>query len=189
MGQKVHPIGFRVGIIRDWESKWYAEKNFADLLYEDYKIRRYVRKTLANAAISHVEIERAANRVTIRLHTGKPGVIIGRGGRGVEDFREKLANLTGKQVHVTVVEIRRPELDAILVAESIAQQIERRIAYKRAIRQAIMRSTRAGALGIKVQVSGRLGGAEIARRETEPHGDHSLYQCLNYYAASRSCNS
>lgn len=184
MGQKIHPIGFRVGVIRGWESKWYAEKNFADLLYEDYTIRRYIRKRLANAAISRVEIERAANRVTVKLHTGKPGVIIGRGGKGVDEVRAELEKLTGKQVHVNVQEIRRPEMDAQLVSESIAQQLEKRVAYKRAVRQAIMRSTRAGAEGIKVQVSGRLGGAEIARRETEPHGPkvplHTLRADIDY---------
>lgn len=184
MGQKVHPIGFRVGIIRDWESKWYAEKNFSDLLYEDYKIRRFVRKTIPNAQISHVEIERAANRLSIKLHTGKPGIIIGRGGRGIDELREKFTKLTGKQVHVNVIEIRRADLDATLVAEYIAQQIEKRVAYKRAIRQAINRSTRAGALGVKVQVSGRLGGAEIARTETEPHGPkvplHTIRADIDY---------
>jgi len=184
VGQKVNPIGFRIGVIRDWESKWYAEKGFSDLLYEDYKLRRFVRKKLANAAISRIEIERAANRVTVKLHTGKPGVIIGRGGKGVDELRADLEKLTGKQVHVSVQEIRHPELDAQLVAESVAQQIEKRVAYKRAVRQAIMRSTRAGAKGIKIQVAGRLGGAEIARREMEPRGSkvplHTLRADIDY---------
>jgi len=183
VGQKIHPIGFRIGVIRDWESKWYADKTYADLLYEDHQIRSYLRRRLQNAALSHVEIERQANKVKVTLYTGKPGVIIGRGGKGVDDLKAQIENKFKKQVVLNVQEIRNPELDAQLVSESIAQQIEKRIAPKRAIRQAIQRTMRMGAHGIRVLVAGRLGGAEMARREAGKDGKvplHTLRADIDY---------
>ncbi len=183
MGQKVHPIGFRIGIIRDWESNWYADKDYAQRLYEDYQIRRYLKKRLMNAAISRITIDRQADKLRVTLHTGKPGVIIGRGGRGVDDTKADLEKKFAKQVNLVVQEIRQPDLDAQLVAEAIAQQIEKRVAPKRAIRQAIQRSVRVGAKGIKVLVSGRLGGAEMARKEGDKTGKiplHTLRADIDY---------
>ena len=171
MGQKVHPIGFRIGVIRSTDSTWYLpKKQFADALYEDYKIRQYIKKNLAQAAISRVEIERAGNRVKVALFTAKPGVIIGRQGKGVDDLKAALDKLTGKQCHVSVQEIRQPDQDAQLVSENIAQQIEKRIAYKRAMRQAIMRAMKLGVKGIRILCSGRLAGAEMARKEQDRQG-------------------
>jgi small subunit ribosomal protein S3 len=183
MGQKIHPVGFRIGVIREWESKWYADKGYAANLVEDVKLRRYVKRKLDAAAISRIEIERAASRIKITLNTARPGIIIGRGGKGVDDLRAELEGLTGKQVHVNVQEIRRPELDAQLVAESIAQQIEKRVSHKRAMRQAILRTMRMGAKGIKVGVAGRLSGAEMARRESDKQGKiplHTLRADIDY---------
>jgi len=183
MGQKVHPIGFRIGIIRDWESNWYADKGYADRLYEDHKIRTYLKKRLTNAAISRITIDRQADKLRVTLHTGKPGVIIGRGGRGVDDLRTDIEKRYGKMVNLVVQEIRQPDLDAQLVAESIAQQIEKRISPKRALRQALQRSVRVGARGIKIAVAGRLGGAEMARRESEKSGKiplHTLRADIDY---------
>ncbi len=183
MGQKVHPIGFRLGIIRDWESNWYADKEYALRLNEDYRVRQYLRKRLANAGISRITIDRQADKLRVTLHTGKPGVIIGRGGKGVEDLRADIERKFGKQINLVVQEIRQPDLDAQLVAESIAQQIEKRVAPKRAIRLAMQRSARVGAKGIKILVSGRLGGAEMARRETDKTGKiplHTLRADIDY---------
>ncbi len=171
MGQKIHPIGFRIGVIRDCESKWYADKEFANLVYEDYTIRNHVKKTLYNAGVSHVEIERAANKVKITVHTAKPGLIIGRGGRGVDDLRNELEKLTGgKMLTVNVQEVRSPETEAQLVAESIAQQIEKRISHKRAAKMAVLRAMKFGAKGIKVRTAGRLGGSEMARVDGDKSG-------------------
>jgi small subunit ribosomal protein S3 len=183
VGQKIHPIGLRIGIIRDWESKWYADKGYAAMLYEDHQIRSFLRRRTANAAVSHIEIERQANKVKVSLHTGKPGVIIGRGGKGADDLKSALERRLKKQVNISVQEIRTPELDAQLVSESIAQQIEKRIAPKRAMRQAIQRSMRMGAKGIKLLVSGRLGGAEMARKEGDKQGKiplHTLRADIDY---------
>lgn len=183
MGQKIHPIGFRVGVIRGWDSKWYADRGYADAFLEDVRIRRYIKKNLYAAAISRIEIERAANRVKITVHTARPGIIIGRGGRGVDELRAFLEKMTAKQVHVNVQEIRRPEVDAQLVAESTAAQIEKRVSYRRAMRQAILRTMRMGAQGIKVTVSGRLAGAEIARTESDKQGKiplHTLRADIDY---------
>jgi small subunit ribosomal protein S3 len=175
VGQKVSPIGFRIGIIKDWEAKWYADKNYTALLHEDLKIRDAIAKHLNNAGVSRVEIERAANRIRISIHTAKPGIVIGKGGSGVDELRRKLEKLTDKkQVHINIVEIKSPELDATLVAENIAQQLAKRIAFRRAMKQSIFRTMRAGAKGIKVTVSGRLGGAEIARTETFHEGSVPL---------------
>ncbi|MGB9812669.1 MAG: 30S ribosomal protein S3 [Thermovenabulum sp.] len=165
MGQKVHPHGLRLGIIRDWDSRWYAEKNFSDLVIEDYNIRKYIKTKFYQAGISKIEIERAANRVKVIIHTAKPGMVIGKGGTGVEELRVELESMTKKQVSINVVEIKNPDLDAQLAAENIAAQIERRISYRRAMKQAIARAFKAGAKGVKTMVSGRLAGAEIARSE------------------------
>ena len=184
MGQKIHPIGLRIGIIRDWESKWYAGKDFPALLLEDAKIRKYVKKTLYSAGISHIEIERAASKVKINIFAAKPGIIIGRGGKGIDELRlalEKLVN--GKTVIVNVSEVKSSETDAQLVSESIAQQIERRISFKRAMKQSVFRAMKAGAKGIRIRVAGRLGGAEMARVENDKAGKvplHTLRADIDY---------
>jgi len=186
VGQKVNPVGLRVGIIRDWESKWYAGKDFGTLLLEDVKIREYLKKKLKDSAVSHIEIERAANRVSVSIHTAKPGMVIGKGGAEVEVIREQLAKMTNKKIHINIIEIKNPELDAILVAESIAQQLERRVSFRRAMKQALQRSMRQGAKGIKTAVSGRLGGAEIARAESYSEGTvplHTLRADIDYGTA------
>ena len=171
MGQKVNPHGLRVGVIKDWDSKWYADKkNFANLLVEDNNIRNYVKKKLYAAGISKIEIERAANRVKISIHTAKPGMVIGRGGAGVEELRTEIEKLTDKSVVINVEEIKNPDLDAQIVAESIAEALERRVAFRRAMKQAIQRTMRQGALGIKTSVSGRVGGADMARTEGYSEG-------------------
>ena len=171
MGQKVNPHGLRVGIIKDWDSKWYADKkNFNEFLVEDYKIREFIKKKLFIAGISKIEIERAANRIKINVHTAKPGMVIGKGGTGVEELRLDIEKLTKKSVIINVEEIKIPELDAQLVAENIAAQLERRISFRRAMKQAIQRTMRFGAKGIKTAVSGRLGGADMARTEGYSEG-------------------
>ncbi|NSU52102.1 30S ribosomal protein S3 [Enterococcus faecalis] len=183
MGQKVHPIGMRVGIIRDWDAKWYAEKEYAEFLHEDLRIRKFIATKLADAAVSTIEIERAANRVNISIHTAKPGMVIGKGGSEVENLRKELNKLTGKRVHINIVEIKKPDLDAKLVGEGIARQLENRVAFRRAQKQAIQRAMRAGAKGIKTQVSGRLNGADIARSEGYSEGTvplHTLRADVDY---------
>lgn len=183
MGQKVHPIGMRVGVIRDWDAKWYAEKEYAEYLHEDLKIRKFIGKQLADASVSTIEIERAANRVNISLHTAKPGMVIGKGGSEVENLRKSLNSLTGKRVHINIVEVKKPDLDAKLVGEGIARQLENRVAFRRAQKQAIQRTMRAGAQGIKTQVSGRLNGADIARSEGYSEGTvplHTLRADIDY---------
>ena len=184
MGQKVNPIGFRIGFIRDWESRWYAGKEFPALLLEDAKIRKMIKQDGYAAGISAIEIERAANKVKVTINAAKPGIIIGRGGRGIDDMRGMLEKLTGgKMVHVNVQEVRNPELDAQLVAEAIAQQIEKRISYKRAMKQAIFRSMRMGAKGIRVRVAGRLGGSDMARVDGDKEGKiplHTLRADIDY---------
>ena len=185
MGQKVHPVGFRIGVIREPESKWFAsDRDFAGLVLEDDKIRKFLKKALYIAGVSRIEIERAANKVKVTLCAAKPGIIIGRGGRGVDDLRMDLERLTGgKTVHVNVQEIRTPETDAQLVAESIAQQIEKRISHKRASKQAVLRTMRMGGKGIKVRVAGRLGGSEMARVDGEKSGKiplHTLRADIDY---------
>jgi len=183
VGQKVHPIGMRVGVIRDWDAKWYAEKEYADFLHEDLRIRKFIATKLADAAVSTVEIERAANRVNVSIHTARPGMVIGKGGSEVENLRKELNKLTGKRVHINIVEIKKPDLDAKLVGEGIARQLEGRVAFRRAQKQAIQRSMRAGAKGIKTQVSGRLNGADIARAEGYSEGTvplHTLRADIDY---------
>ncbi|MCP3742251.1 30S ribosomal protein S3 [Rossellomorea sp. BNER] len=183
MGQKVHPVGLRVGVIRDWESKWYADKDYANLLHEDLKVREYIAKRLVDASVSKVEIERAANRINITVHTAKPGMVIGKGGTEVEALRKALNDLTGKRVHINIVEIKKADLDSKLVAENIARQLENRVSFRRAQKQAIQRAMRGGAKGIKTQVSGRLGGADIARAEHYSEGTvplHTLRADIDY---------
>lgn len=183
MGQKVNPIGFRLGVIRDWEAKWYAEKDFANFLHEDLKIRKFIENKLATASVSQVEIERAANKVNISIHTAKPGMVIGKGGSEVEALRKQINALTNKQVHINIVEIKKPDLDATLVGDSIARQLEARVAFRRAQRQATQRSMRAGAKGIKTQISGRLNGADMARKEWHTEGTvplHTLRADIDY---------
>lgn len=186
MGQKINPTGLRVGIIRDWDAKWYAEKDFASNLHEDLHIRKYIEKKLADASVSTVEIERAAKRVNVSIHTAKPGMVIGKGGSEVEKLRKELNNLTGKRVHINIVEIKKPDLDAKLVGESIAQQLENRVAFRRAMKQAISRTMQADAKGIKIQVAGRLNGADMARIETLVEGTvplHTLRADIDYALA------
>jgi len=171
VGQKVNPHGLRVGIIKDWSSKWYSnKKEFADLLIEDNKIRDYIKDKFYTSGIAKTEIERAANRVKVSIYTAKPGMVIGKGGSGVEELKTELENMTGKNVFVNIIEVKVPELDAQLVAENIASQLERRVSFRRAMKQSIQRTMRSGAKGIKTMVSGRLGGAEIARSERYSEG-------------------
>lgn len=170
MGQKISPTGFRLGVIRDWDAKWYADKDYTALLHEDLKVRDYLEKTLKGSGVSRIEIERAANNIRINIHTSKPGMVIGKGGAGVEHLRKNIDKLTGKKTNLNIIEIKNPELDAYLVAESIASQLARRVAFRRAMKQAIFRTMRAGAKGIKVSCSGRLGGSEMARNETYNEG-------------------
>jgi small subunit ribosomal protein S3 len=170
LGQKVHPHGLRVGVIKDWDSRWYSSKEYASQLLEDYKIRKHIKNKLYTSGISKVEIERAANRVRITINTAKPGMVIGKSGSGVEETKAELEKMTGKQVSINVVEVKNPDTDAQLVAENIASQLERRISFRRAMKQSISRAMKSGAKGIKTMVSGRLGGAEIARSEMYHEG-------------------
>ena len=186
MGQKVNPHGIRLGIVKDWDARWYADKDFAQNLHEDIKIRDYLKKSLQTAGVPRVETERSKNRLKLTIHTAKPGMVIGRGGSGIEQIKEGLKNLTDKRVDINIAEIKQPDLDATLVAENIAAQLERRIAFRRAMKQAVGRTMRLGAKGIKIAVSGRLGGAEIARRESYREGSiplHTLRADIDYSTA------
>lgn len=174
MGQKINPIGFRLGVIRDWEAKWYADKGYKDTLNEDIRVRKFINKKLQDASVSTIEIERAANRINISIHTAKPGMVIGKGGAEVEALRKELIAMTNKQVHINIIEIKKPDLDAKLVGEGIARQLEARVAFRRATRQATQRSMRANAKGIRVQTAGRLNGADMARREWHTEGSVPL---------------
>jgi len=175
MGQKVNPHGLRVGVIKNWDSRWYADKkNFGDYLVEDYNIRKDVKKAFFTSGVSKVEIERSANRIKVTVNTAKPGMVIGKGGTGVEKMRVQLEKMTSKKVVINVEEIKIPEKDAQLVAENIAASLERRVSFRRAMKQAIQRSNRAGVLGIKTQVAGRLGGADMARTEGYSEGNIPL---------------
>lgn len=184
MGQKVNPKGMRIGIIKDWEGKWFADKrNFANLLHEDVKIRKHIKEKLFIAGISRIQIERAANRVKVSIHTAKPGIVIGRGGVEVENLRKELEAATGKQVNVNIVEIKVPEIDAQLVAENVAAQLVKRVAFRRAMKQSVGRSMKIGAKGIRIACSGRLAGAEIARTEWYSEGKvplHTLRADIDY---------
>ena len=171
MGQKINPTGLRIGVIKDWESRWYAKKaDFGDTLVEDYELREYLLETLAPAGVPKVEIERTAKRVRVNIHVAKPGMVIGRGGAEIEKLKATLEKKIGKEVSLNIIEIKNPDVNAQLVAESIASQLERRISFRRALKQAIGRAMKLGAKGIKCQVSGRVGGAEIARSETYKEG-------------------
>ncbi|MDK7716810.1 30S ribosomal protein S3 [Aerococcus urinae] len=183
MGQKINPTGLRIGVIKDWDARWFEEKDYSNTLHEDLAVRGYIEDALKDASISQVEIERAANKVNINVHTAKPGMVIGKGGSEVEKLRKDLNQLTGKRVHINVIEVKQPDLSAELVGENIAQQLENRIAFRRAMKQAIQRTMKAGAQGIKVQVSGRLNGADMARTEALDEGTvplHTLRADIDY---------
>lgn len=183
MGQKVHPKGLRLGVIKDWDAKWYSQKDFVKLLHEDFRVRKFIKEKLYASGISRVEIERAANRVKVNIHTAKPGIVIGRGGTEVENLKKQLEAMTGKRVNVNITEVKKPELDAQLVAENVAGALEKRIAFRRAMKQAVSRSMRMGAEGIKIMVAGRLGGTEIARTEWYSEGKvplHTLRADIDY---------
>ncbi len=183
MGQKVHPIGFRLGVIRDWESKWFAEKDYQRFLHEDLAIRKYLKKQLYSAGISKITIERAASKAKVFVHAAKPGIIIGRRAAGLEVLRKELNKMTTTEIFLNVIEVRKVETDAQLVAENIAQQLEKRVSFRRAMKKAIQQSRRAGAKGIKVNCAGRLGGAEMSRRECYMEGRvplHTLRAGIDY---------
>jgi small subunit ribosomal protein S3 len=187
MGQKVNPIGLRLGINRTWDSRWYADANYADLLHEDLNIRNFLRKRLLQAGVSRIIIERPAKKARITIHTARPGVVIGKKGADIEKLRTELQKMTGSEVHLNIVEIRKPEIDATLVAENIASQLERRVAFRRAMKRAVQSAMRLGAQGIRIQCGGRLGGAEIARTEWYREGRvplHTLRADVDYGEAT-----
>jgi small subunit ribosomal protein S3 len=186
LGQKVHPIGFRLGVTKDWQAKWYADKHYTELVQEDLKIRQAIESKYAEGDISRIEIERSANQVTVTVYTARPGIVIGRGGQRVDEVRLLLEGLTKKRIRLNIQEIRQPELDAFLVARNIAQQLVRRISHRRAMKQAISRTMESGAQGIKVTCSGRLTGSEYSRRETMHRGRvplHTLRADIDYALA------
>jgi small subunit ribosomal protein S3 len=183
LGQKVHPIGFRLGIIRTWDSKWYAEGDYARLLHEDIKLRSYLKKRLYHAGISKIELERAASKAKINIFAARPGIIIGKKGSEVEALKKELAKLTDKEVFINIQEVRKPEIDAQLVAESVALQLERRVAFRRAMKKSVSQALKFGAQGIKINCSGRLGGAEMSRTEWYREGRvplHTLRADIDY---------
>ena len=183
MGQKVHPIGFRLGVIRTWESKWYAEGDYSQLLHEDIKLRDYLKKRLFHAGISKIELERAANKAKINIFAARPGIIIGKKGSEVEALKKDLAKLTDKEVFINIQEVRKPEIDAQLVAENVALQLERRVAFRRAMKKSVSQALKFGAQGIKINCSGRLGGAEMSRTEWYREGRvplHTLRADIDY---------
>jgi len=183
MGQKVHPIGFRVGIIRNWDSRWFAEKEYQRFLHEDLAIRKYLKKKLYHAGVSKVLIERTANKAKVFVHAAKPGIIIGRNARGLETLRGELNKMASTEIFLNIIEVRKVDMDAMLVAENIAQRLEKRVSFRRAIKTSIQQSRRAGAQGIKVMCSGRLGGADMSRREWHMDGRvplHTLRAGIDY---------
>jgi small subunit ribosomal protein S3 len=183
MGQKIHPHGFRLGIIYDWESKWYAGRDYTEKLHDDLALRRFVLEKLPDASISRIEIDRNANLITITIHTAKPGIVIGRGGAKVEELKADLERFTNGRIRVNIQEIRTPELDAYLVARSVADQLERRVAFRRAVKQGVQRTMQRGARGVRISIAGRLGGTEMSRRETETAGRvprHTLRADIDY---------
>ena len=187
MGQKVNPIGLRLGINRTWDSRWFADDNYASLLHEDLSIRKYLRKRLQQAGVSRIVIERPAKKARITIHTARPGVVIGKKGADIEKLRSALQAMTGSEVHLNIVEIRKPEIDANLVAENIANQLERRVAFRRAMKRAVQSAMRLGANGIRINCGGRLGGAEIARTEWYREGRvplHTLRADVDYGEAT-----
>lgn len=175
MGQKVHPIGFRLGIVKPWQAKWFDDKNFAELLHEDIEVRKTIMTRHSNAGVSQVDIERSANQITVSIHTARPGIIIGRSGANVEELRQLLERQTGKKVRINIQEVRQPEVNAVLVARNVADQLEKRVAFRRAMKQAVQRATERGAKGIRIAVAGRLGGSEMSRREQERRGRVPLH--------------
>jgi small subunit ribosomal protein S3 len=175
MGQKVHPTGFRLGYVKTWRSRWYAEKEYAGLLHEDLALKKDLKRRFGHAGVSRVEVERAANKLKVTIHTSRPGIIIGRKGQEVDKLKQEIQKRTGKEVFINIQEILKPELDAQLVSESVALQLEKRIAFRRAMRKAVDAALRFGARGIKIRVSGRLNGAEIARSEWYLHGQLPLH--------------
>jgi len=186
MGQKVHPKGFRLGIIEGWESRWFAEKEYATLLHEDIRVRGFIKKRLYHAGIAKVEIERAANKAKVNIYTARPGIVIGKKGTEIEKLKTELARLTDREVYLNIHEVRRPDLDAQLVAENVALQLERRVAFRRAMKESVARAIRMGAQGVKVRCSGRLAGAEIARTEWYREGRvplHTLRADISYGTA------
>jgi small subunit ribosomal protein S3 len=190
LGQKVHPVGFRLGVIKSWDSKWYEEKNYAKWLHEDIHLRDHVKKSLGHAGISKVEIERAANKVKVNVHTARPGIVIGKRGAGIETVKKELQKLTSNEVFLNIVEVRKAETDAQLVAENIATQLERRIAFRRAMKKAVQTAIKFGGKGIRVACSGRLGGAEMSRYEWYREGRvplHTLRADIDYgYAIAKT---
>ncbi len=190
MGQKVHPVGLRLGIIKTWSSKWFSQKQYAPYLHEDLWIRKYLKKNLYHAGIARIEIERAASKVKVHIHTSRPGIVIGKKGAEVDRFRKELEQHTKKEVLLNILEVRKPEIDAQLVAENIALQLERRVAFRRAMRKAVSTALKFGVQGIKVQCAGRLGGAEMARREWYREGRvplHTLRADIDYgFAQART---
>jgi small subunit ribosomal protein S3 len=183
MGQKVHPHGFRLGYIYDWNSKWYADRNYTEQLHEDLAIRGAIQKMLPEAGISRVEIERNANQITVTIHTARPGIVIGRGGQRVDELRGRLEKVSGRRVRVNINEIRLPEIEAPLVARAVAEQIERRVSHRRAIKQAAMRAMQRGAQGVRIRISGRLGGSDMSRTDQERQGRvplHTLKADVDY---------
>jgi len=183
LGQKVHPVGLRLGINKTWQSRWYAEKNYADFLHEDLAIKKLIKKAFYHAGISQIEIERAAEKTTVNIYTARPGILIGRRGTEVDQLKKKLQQLTDRDVHVNIQEVRKAELDAQLVAENIALQLERRVAFRRAMKRSVTTAMRFGAEGIRVACAGRLGGAEMARREWYREGRvplHTLRADIDY---------
>ncbi|MBI5180607.1 MAG: 30S ribosomal protein S3 [Nitrospirae bacterium] len=183
MGQKVHPIGFRLGYIKDWNSRWFSKKNYAQLLHEDLKVRKIVKSKLFHAGVSKIEIERSADRARINIYTARPGIIIGRKGAEVDKLKKEIESLTKKQIFINIKEIKKSELDAQLVAENIAMQLEKRVAYRRAMKKSVLSALRFGALGIKIACAGRLAGSEIARREWYREGRvplHTLRADIDY---------
>ena len=190
MGQKVHPIGFRLGIIKTWDSKWYAEADYAKLLHEDIKLRNYLKKRLYHAGISKIELERAANKARINIFAARPGIIIGKKGSEVEALKKELAKLTDKEVFINIQEVRKPEVDAQLVAENVALQLERRVAFRRAMKKSVSQALKFGAQGIKINCAGRLGGAEMSRTEWYREGRvplHTLRADIDYgYAEAKT---
>jgi small subunit ribosomal protein S3 len=186
MGQKVHPKGFRIGVIEGWESRWFAEKEYAALLHDDIKVRDFIKKRLQHAGIAKVEIERAASKAKINIHTARPGIVIGKKGVEIEKLKVELAKLSSREVYLNIHEVRRPDLDAQLVAENVALQLERRVAFRRAMKESVARAIRMGAQGVKVRCSGRLAGAEIARTEWYREGRvplHTLRADISYGVA------
>ena len=194
MGQKTHPIGFRLGIIKTWNSKWFESKNYAKFLHEDLKLRDYIKKTLGHASIAKTEIERTANKVTVIIHTARPGIIIGKKGQEVEELKKELQRMIDRDIYVKIQEVRRADLNAQLVAESVAQQLIRRVAFRRAMKKTVQNVMKMGAQGIRISCSGRLGGAEMARREWYREGrvplhtlradiDYGYHQAVTTYGA------